>query len=293
MKKKRWTLLSSDQWLGILALMLIGVIVVLSLYFIDRKSRENLSDNQLVEITSKAAELERYVNQRQSEKHYVYKKDTVSIFLHEFDPNKADSAELRQLGFTGWMARNVVKYRSKGGRYRNKESLKTIFGMTDSLYAQIEPYIMIIPDTIDSIRPKMFRSVKRDTILELNSCDTAQLMLIRGIGRYTAIRILSYRDSLGGYLSVDQLNEILGERADSIKTFFITNVDSIKPIMVNYATVKRLYRHPYINFTQAQLIYEYRHKRLELKSIEDIESLSCFSPEELLKLQPYLSFEKK
>ena len=44
------------------------------------------------------------------------------------------------------MVRNLIRYRSKGGVFRTPESLKRIYGMTDSLYQTLEPYITIGPD---------------------------------------------------------------------------------------------------------------------------------------------------
>ncbi|MDR0798158.1 MAG: helix-hairpin-helix domain-containing protein, partial [Dysgonamonadaceae bacterium] len=46
--------------------------------------------------------------------------------------------------------------------------------------------------------------------VELNSCDTAQLMKIPSIGSSFAKRIVSYRNLLGGYTRVDQLQEVYG-----------------------------------------------------------------------------------
>ena len=129
-------------------------------------------------------------NNRKTTYQNYQKTDTVALFLHEFDPNTADSIELLQLGFKPWMAKNMLKYRAKNGVYRKKESLRKIYGMTDELYAQIEPYIVItLPQDSfaksDSI-PERNWQIKKDTILELNSCDTAELQYLKGIRRFEA-----------------------------------------------------------------------------------------------------------
>ena len=237
-------------------------------------------------------------NNRKTTYQNFQKTDTVALFLHEFDPNTADSIELLQLGFKPWMAKNMLKYRAKNGVYRKKESLRKIYGMTDELYAQIEPYVVITlkQDSIaksDSI-PERNWQIKKDTILELNSCDTAELQYLKGIGRYNALQITRYRSQLGGYVSAEQLREIKDlsqETLDYIIPHFIVNTDSIQRIEVNRATAERLSRHPYLSFTQAKAIYELRRSKFKLESIEDLYPLSCLTDEDIDRIKPYLSFE--
>ena len=49
----------------------------------------------------------------------------------------------------------------------------------------------------DSVGWRYIKHEKKDTILDLNRCDTTELQYIRGIGRYTAMQIIKYREQLG------------------------------------------------------------------------------------------------
>ena len=73
----------------------------------------------------------------------TYKRDTIAIQMQVFDPNTVDSMTLLHLGFKPWQAKNMLKYRAKGGKYRKKEDLKKLYGMTDSMYLALTPYIYI------------------------------------------------------------------------------------------------------------------------------------------------------
>ena len=130
-------------------------------------------------------------------------------------------------------------------------------------------------------------------MLELNSCDTAALLLLRGIGTYTAQQIVTYRKRLGGYVSVGQLREIKGLEAasDTLLQHFVVCTDSVRPIQVNHSSVERLQRHPYIRFRQAQALYDYRREKYRLHSIEDLRDIEEFTSDDLQRLLPYLSFE--
>jgi hypothetical protein len=52
-----------------------------------------------------------------------------------------------------------------------------------------------------------------------------------------------------------------------------------------------LQRHPYLRYNQAKAIYTLRRQRLHLSSISDLASLPELSPDDLLRLAPYLAFE--
>ena len=60
-----------------------------------------------------------------------------------FDPNTADSLALCRLGLPDWMARNIVRYRERGGRFRRPEDFRKIYGLTDEQYQMLHPYIRI------------------------------------------------------------------------------------------------------------------------------------------------------
>lgn len=66
-----------------------------------------------------------------------------SVRLFEFDPNTVEYADLRRLGLTSRMAVSLLKYRAAGKVFRIPEDVATCYGMTDSVYFILEPYIRI------------------------------------------------------------------------------------------------------------------------------------------------------
>ena len=63
-----------------------------------------------------------------------------------FDPNTADSSQLLRLGLQPWQVRNILKYRAKGGVYREPTDFARVYGLTVKQYRELEPYIRISPD---------------------------------------------------------------------------------------------------------------------------------------------------
>ena len=134
---------------------------------------------------------------------------------------------------------------------------------------------------------------KRDTIIDLNHCDTTDLLLIRGVGLYTAIQIVNYREQLGGYYSPTQLTDEPFAKChlDTLLGSFTADPADVQTIPVNSCSVERLQRHPYLRFEQAKAIYTLRRRNIKLKSPEDLHALPELSKEDIERITPYLSFK--
>ena len=200
------------------------------------------------------------------------------------------------------MITNFYKYRNRGGVYRKPSDFARLYGLTVHQYKRLEPYIRISPDystPASSLFPSesdapVSRSTARSRKLQpgenvdLNVADTTQLQLVPGIGSYFARRIVQYRDRLGGYVSVGQLDEI--EDFPASAKSFLTVTSSPLRLDVNKLSLAQLRRHPYINYYQARAIVEYRRLRGPFQSLEDLASLPDFTPQDIQRLSPYLEF---
>ena len=260
----------------------------------ERDSLRPIWESQRQEREQKRAQWEREKAIRDSIR---YAEEHIEIILLPFDPNTADSTTLVHLGLRPWMARAVVRYRDKGGRFRQKEDFRNMYGMTDSLFAVLEPYMQITPDTTLASANKT--TIKKDTILNLNTADTLELCYIRGIGAYTARNIVRYRKRLGGFASAEQLREITPpiQRIDSIIPHFIADSAHISPLYINRLSVDAMVRHPYLNFSQAKAIRDRRHRKGAIRSEEELKTLKSdhqlvFSEKDLARFPPCIAYEK-
>lgn len=145
----------------------------------------------------------------------------------------------------------------------------------------------------DSVGMTFVRHVKKDTILDLNHCDTTELMFIRGIGHHTAVQIVRYRERLGGFCSPAQLTDepLAKYHLDTLLAHFTADTDDVQTIPVNSCSIERLQRHPYLRFNQAKAIYSLRRRQVHLSSMDDLRALPELTQEDLDRLAPYLSFE--
>ena len=231
-------------------------------------------------------------------KSYYKEKDSIIPILQPFDPNTADSAELVNLGLKPWMASNVLSYRKQGGKFRTPESFSKIYGLSEELYNALLPYITLAEvkkDTFSLLsiasRDTLTRPFKypAGTLIDLNSSDTTELKKIPGIGSGIAHRIVSYRNRVGGFYALEQLDEI-HLQSDSLRQWFFIEPESTTRININVASAERLKSHPYINFYQAKAITEHRRKRGKLKNIAELAMYEEFTEKDLARLNFYVKF---
>jgi DNA uptake protein ComE-like DNA-binding protein len=135
--------------------------------------------------------------------------ETAQTFIIEL--NTTDTTCLKKLqGIGSVLSSRIIKYRELLGGFFSVRQLHEVYGITDSLFSQIEPYL------------------KADTTLikKLNINEASMNQLIRHpyVGEYTARAILTYRKTCGTIKSFDELvtNKIIApSEKNKIKPYFL------------------------------------------------------------------------
>lgn len=215
-----------------------------------------------------------------------------------FDPNKIPADQLVALGFSEQMATRIIRYREKGGKFRIKSDLLKIYGIDSTFYQHLYTFIRL-PEKEKRFEPqkknypaKDVLNVKRVTEkFDLNTADTSQLKKIYGIGEKLSLRIIKYRDVLGGFVNMKQLAEVYG--LDSMVVNRLTEnatlQDGFRPTRINLNTSseKQLSAHPYLAKI-AKAIVSYRFQHGDFKKVEDIRNLGILDENTIEKITPYL-----
>jgi competence protein ComEA len=220
---------------------------------------------------------------------------SVVIQLFPFDPNTLPKNDWLKLGLTKKQADVIINFRDKGGKFHKKEDLKKIYGITESNYLSLEPYIFITGQK----RSNDFNSKKEKPALNLvevdiNSADSSQLITIKGIGPVFASRIIKYRDRLGGFIKKEQLLDVYG--IDSIAFEKITGQillsgSPFKKLSVNSASAEELSDHPYLNKRQATGIVRYREANGLFNNPEEIKKVYFIDDDVYHKISPYITVD--
>jgi len=133
----------------------------------------------------------------------------------------------------------------------------------------------------------------RKKVLDLNDCDSASLEALPGIGPVLSVRIIKYRNLLGGYASIDQLKEVYGlteETFDMIYLRVFADSLAVRKIRINEADFKVLIRHPYFQRTEVSAILKYRELKGRITGIGVMVGNNLISRETAGKIGEYLDF---
>lgn len=218
----------------------------------------------------------------------------VAISLKPFDPNTATETELVSLGLPVRTARTLVKYRSKGGTFRKKEDLQKLYTLSKEDYARIAPYVQIAgrEPAAGSKAYVAYAATAKPAVIDLNTADADILMALRGIGPGYSRRILNFRNALGGFVRVDQLQEVYGfpdSTYQQLKDRFVVNAGSVKRLNINTATEEELGKHPYIGRKAAAGIIKWRNEGKSFGELEQLRQVPLINDEKYRKIAPYLS----
>jgi len=223
----------------------------------------------------------------------VEAKPPPTAHLFYFDPNTLSADGWKQLGLRAKTISTIIKFISKGGRFNEPDDLKKIYGLHADEFSRLEPYIRIAKK---AAAPEFTYEKKRPpprtkTIIDINEADTTAFIALPGIGSKLASRIISFREKLGGFHSIEQIAETYGLQ-DSIFQNIRSQLSLSNPqprkIDLNTATVETLKQHPYIRWNIANAIVKYRDQHGPFKSVEDLLQVAIITPDIYHKMLPYI-----
>lgn len=123
----------------------------------------------------------------------------------------------------------------------------------------------------------------------INSSDTTALKRIPGVGSYYASQIVKYREKLGGFVSVQQLDDLQNIPAD-VQDYLSFDPVPLRKIKVNTLPINRMIMHPYLTFYQAKAIKDFIQKNGPLKSLSQLSLNKNFTEEDIIRLEPYVEY---
>ena len=173
-------------------------------------------------------------NAEHSERAEQVRRQTRRVESFRFNPNTVSIDDLIRLGFSEKQAQAIDNYRQKGGRFRRPADFARSYVVSDSVFARLEPFI-VIPKT------------------DINHADSADFDALPGIGPYFAAKMIEYRKQLGGYSYKEQLLDIYHfdkEKYDALSDLITCSRPS-RPFRLWTLPEDSLKMHPYIRSRQA------------------------------------------
>ena len=273
--------------------LLFGIIIVLQLvyFFVDVSALSNDSPEK-----EKWLSVQLQIDSMKQQKlHYIPK-------IFPFNPNFISDYKGYKLGMSVLEIDRLLAFR-KGNNYVNsRKEFQDVTKVSDSLLNAISPYFKF-PDWVNN--KKEFKDYKKypnsafvkkekTVVIDINRATQEDLIKIYGIGEAISIRILKLKESLGGFVSMEQMNDVWGLSPEVIENlnshFKVSELPKLKKIDINNASIKELSQFPYFNYQLAKQIVTFRSMNGDFKNVNDLTKIKGLSIDKANIIALYLDF---
>lgn len=219
--------------------------------------------------------------------------------LEKINLNEADSATLVQYDLLPpWLAGQFVRERAWLGCFTGWVQVSRLSGMNPEFLDTLQVYAEM-GTCLQELRPRFPRKEREPFVVDLNLSDSIAFRKIPGMRPGLIGRIIRYRNRLGHFLFPDQVLEMKNPPGPEEWAEILPYLAPINPqllpdscfIYVNQADQERLGRHPYIGYSLAERIINYRHQHGKFVSLESLRKIYGVKPGTWEKLRPYIRFE--
>lgn len=282
---KNYLSITKKEWNGMIVLVIL-IAVTLALPYIYQLWHKDSTINQ-TELNHALAILGKA--KIDSTRNPVPDGKIANAALFDFNPNNLPAGKWKLLGLSDRQIQTIKNYEAKGGHFYRNTDLQKIYGISPEDYKRLEPYIDI-PQSGQYVSNKL----KPGATIELNTADSARLTEVRGIGPSFAMRIIRYRDRLGGFYHKEQLTEVFGvdtTKYNEIKDQLTIDPSKVTRLKINTISLPSLQQFPYLNYKQVNAIIQYRAQHGNYSSISDVANVAILTREVLRKIEPYLSYK--
>ena len=285
---------TKEQRTGILFLLLTIVVLQLVYFFIDFSSvsKEYPEKQKWLSLQSKMDSFKIDV-----------KNSKPKIYL--FNPNFITDYKGYKLGMSIQQIDRLLAFRKENKYVNSSKEFQNVTKVSDSLLNVIAPYFKF-PYWVNSKKQntnfKEYATYQNETfvkkekivIIDINQATKEDLIKIYGIGEAISVRILKQKETLGVFVSMEQMKDVWGlspEVIEDLNTHFkILNVPRFKKIEINNASLKELSQFHYFRYALAKEIVTYRSMNGNINNIEDLTKIKGFPVDRANIIGLYLDF---
>jgi DNA uptake protein ComE-like DNA-binding protein len=282
---------SREQRNGVL--LLFGIIIVLQLiyFFVDFSVvAKNYPEKQ--KWLSLQSKIDSMKTENQTELPKIYL----------FNPNFITDYKGYKLGMSVEEIDRLLSFRKENKYVNSPKEFQNVTKISDSLLNAIAPYFKF-PEWVNNKKEfkayknysnQAFAKKEKIVLIDINQATQEDLIKIYGIGEAISLRILKQKESLGGFVSMEQMKDVWGlspEVIENLNTHFkVLTLPNLKKIDVNNASLKELSQFSYFRYALAKEIVTYRSMIGNIKNIEDLTKIKGFPVDKANIIGLYLDF---
>ena len=221
--------------------------------------------------------------------------------LYPFNPNFITDYKGYKLGMSVEEIDRLHTFRKTNRFVNSTAEFQKVTGVSDALLNKISPFFKF-PDWVENKQNGGFKKYskfgykeKTKAIkIDINLATKEDLIKVYGVGEVIANRIIAQRNSLKGFVVMEQLNEVWGLSPEVIENinsqFCVSKAPELELIDINNASLKELSQFIYFKYALAKQILIYRSMNGDFKNIEDLSKIKGFPVDKAKIIALYLKF---
>jgi DNA uptake protein ComE-like DNA-binding protein len=196
----------------------------------------------------------------------------------------------------------LLAFRKENKYVNSPKEFQAVTKVSDSLLKAISPYFKF-PDWVNTKKEfatykkypnTAFAKKEKIVIIDINQASQEDLIKIYGIGEAISLRILKFKESLGGFVSMEQMKDVWGLSPEVIENlnshFKVLTPPKVKKVDINNASIKELSQFPYFNYQLAKQIVTFRSMNGDFKNVDDLTKIKGLSIDKANIIALYLGF---
>jgi competence ComEA-like helix-hairpin-helix protein len=222
--------------------------------------------------------------------------------IKPFNPNYITDYKGYKLGMSVAEIDRLLAFRKTNQYVNSAHDFQKVTQVSDSLLASISPYFKF-PDWVTNKKEskeyikyekKSFAKSDKIAVMDINAASQEDFMKINGIGAGYSDRIIKFRESLGGFVSMQQMEDVWGlppELITKLKASFkIEAISQITKLDINNASLKEIAQFPYFRYAIAKEIVTCRSMNGDFKNATDLTKIKGLTIEKANIIALYLTF---
>lgn len=291
MSKNDFFKFTATQRAGIFLLLLIIVGIQIAYYFREVKFEED-----------KSLEKQEWLSLQSQIDTAKVEKANYKQTIYPFNPNFITDFKGYKLGMSTAEIDRLLEYRKKNLYVNSAEEFQALTKVSDSLLATMVPYFKF-PDWVKNKKQskgfekypiQAYAKKEKFQIIDINLASQEDLVKVYGIGPGLSERILKQREALGGFMSMEQMNDVWGLSPEVIEKlnsqFKIGVVPNVKKVKINDASAKELQLFPYFRYPLNKEIVTYRSMNNGIKNADDLIKIKGFPVDKVKIIDRYLEY---
>ena len=265
-----------------------GILILLLLIFLGLMSI--WQSNKFFNVTSKKTTIPQVLQQQyDSLKNLALQQQKPKIY--PFNPNYLSDYKGYVLGLSPEQIDKITAFRKSGKYFQSKQEFKKVAGLSDSLFASLEPFIKIPVYKFN--KSEFHNKHKPLTTNDINLATAEDLQSINGVGTVLSKRIVKYRNAIGGFKDMSQLHKVYGLKPEvvarikqkfAVKSQPKIKTNSVDKKPINTATEEDLKKVYGIGSKLASRIIKYRQSIGGFTVKEQLNDVYGLRPEVIMRL---------